>query len=66
MANKDDDKKGLAMVRSVETRIVWFGTFLVCMAKGSLASSAAKIADEGVDEYQRRHDAFKPDDLPAG
>lgn len=65
MATKDDDKKGLALIREVENRIVWLAIFLVGK-RGNLASSTAKAADEGLDEYQRRFSPISPDDLPAG
>lgn len=65
MATKDDDKKGLALIRSVENRIVWLAGFLV-NKRGNLSSAAAKAADEGLDEYQRRFPAIAPHELPDG
>lgn len=50
MAKSDDDKKGLAIVRQVETRLFWVAAFLV-RARGNRSSSAAKAADEALNEY---------------
>jgi hypothetical protein len=61
---KDADKKGMMLIREVETRLVWIAGFLV-NKRGNLASAAAKAADEGLDEYQRRFPALTPSDLPA-
>lgn len=65
MAKADDDKKGLAIIRQVETRLFWAAAFLV-RARGSLSSSAAKAADEALDEYQSRFPAIAPHELPDG
>lgn len=51
MAKADDDKKGLALIRNFENRIVWLAMFLVNKPK-NLSSSAAKAADEGLDQLQ--------------
>lgn len=59
----DADKKGAALLREVENRVVWLAGFLV-NKRGNLASSAAKAADEGLDEYQRRFKPITPDSFP--
>ena len=65
MASKsDNDKRGLDLIRNMENRIVWLAGFLV-NKRGNLASSAAKAADEGLDEYQRRFSPIAPSDLPS-
>lgn len=64
MATSEADKKGMALIREVENRVVWLAGFLV-NKRGNLSSSAAKAADEGLDEYQRRFPALTPNDLPA-
>lgn len=65
MAKSDDDKKGLAIVRQVETRLFWVAAFLV-RARGNRSSSAAKAADEALNEYQSRFPAIAPHELPDG
>lgn len=64
MATSEADKKGLALIRNVENRLVWLAGFLV-NKRGNLSSAAAKAADEGLDEYQRRFSALTAADLPA-
>lgn len=59
----DDNKRASAIVREIERRVVWLGTFLVTK-RGNLASAAAKHADEGLTEYERRFTAIPPDGLP--
>lgn len=53
---KSEDQQAAEIVREFENRIVWLAAFLVCK-RGNLSSSAAKVADEALDEYQQR---FKP------
>ena len=61
--NAENDKRGLALIRNFENRIVWLALFLVNKPK-SLSSAAAKAADEGLDEYQRRFSPIAPHELP--
>lgn len=63
--SEENDKRGLALIRNFENRIVWLACFLVNKPK-SLSSAAAKAADEGLDEYQRRFPQIAPHELPDG
>lgn len=63
MTRDEADKKGMALLRGVESRIVWLTMFLVNKGN-SLSSTAGKAADEGLAEYQRRFPEITPDDLP--
>lgn len=61
----DEDKKAAAMFREIENRLVWLTLFVTARATGtSLASFAAKAADDGLDEYQSRFAAIPPDGPP--
>ena len=54
------DTEATEAVRTFENRLVWFVSFVVALGtRGSMATSAAKIADQALDEYQTRHPAFE-------
>jgi hypothetical protein len=58
---KSEQEKALEVLRDVESRIVWLTAFLVCKGTGkTLSSGAAKVADEGLAEYQTRFPPINP------
>lgn len=58
---KNEDQQAAAMLRDIENRIVWLGTFFVIL-RDRTSEGAAKIADEALAEYQQRFPAIQPPD----
>lgn len=62
----ENDKKGTAVIRTVENRLVWLLAYATARL-GSPHSSieqVAKAADTVVDEYQTRFPEITPAQLP--
>lgn len=61
--SKSENKQAAAMLRDIESRVVWLASFLVNRGSSSgLNSNCAKAADEALAEYQQRFPAIQPPD----
>lgn len=56
---KSEQEQAQEVLRQIENRLVWLGTFLV-MVRGYSIESSTSTADKALDEYQTRFPPINP------